>query len=192
MAGTSRIAKSGHESSHEDPFTSAKTSSPDHLSLHHHHHQPSLPTRTACLLRISRPFVSPFVPPIASRLFLGIGTNTNTAHTYPLVVVTSEAMASPTVFPQSHVGFDSITSQIERKLLKRGFQFNVICVGESTSCSLRTPGHPMADFRPGISALPCHQQLTRFVPNLQARPVWASRLSSTPSSPLTLSTRKAE
>ncbi len=34
------------------------------------------------------------------------------------------------VFPRSHVGFDSITSQIERKLLKRGFQFNVICVGE--------------------------------------------------------------
>ena len=35
------------------------------------------------------------------------------------------------VMPQSHVGFDSITSQIERKLLKRGFQFNVICVGKS-------------------------------------------------------------
>ena len=34
------------------------------------------------------------------------------------------------VVPQSHVGFDSITNQIERKLLKRGFQFNVICVGE--------------------------------------------------------------
>jgi septin 3/9/12 len=34
-----------------------------------------------------------------------------------------------TVFPKSHVGFDSITSQIEKKLLKRGFQFNVICVG---------------------------------------------------------------
>ncbi|KAH0613206.1 uncharacterized protein H6S33_009586 [Morchella sextelata] len=36
-----------------------------------------------------------------------------------------------TVFPRSHVGFDSITSQIERKLLKRGFQFNVICVGQT-------------------------------------------------------------
>lgn len=34
------------------------------------------------------------------------------------------------VMPKSHVGFDSITNQIERKLLKRGFQFNVICVGE--------------------------------------------------------------
>jgi len=40
-------------------------------------------------------------------------------------------MAAQTVYPDSHVGFDSITSQIERKLLKRGFQFNVICVGES-------------------------------------------------------------
>lgn len=37
------------------------------------------------------------------------------------------------VYPKSHVGFDSITSQIERKLLKRGFQFNVICVGTITS-----------------------------------------------------------
>lgn len=36
---------------------------------------------------------------------------------------------TPTVYPKSHVGFDSITSQIEKKLLKRGFQFNVICVG---------------------------------------------------------------
>lgn len=40
------------------------------------------------------------------------------------------ATAAPaSVYPQSHVGFDSITQQIERKLLKRGFQFNVICVG---------------------------------------------------------------
>ncbi len=38
--------------------------------------------------------------------------------------------ASQTVYPKSHVGFDSITTQIERKLLKRGFQFNVICVGK--------------------------------------------------------------
>ncbi|KAF8252826.1 cell division/GTP binding protein [Wilcoxina mikolae CBS 423.85] len=40
-------------------------------------------------------------------------------------------MAQTAVFPRSHVGFDSITSQIERKLLKRGFQFNVICVGQT-------------------------------------------------------------
>ena len=38
------------------------------------------------------------------------------------------SQANP-VMPKSHVGFDSITNQIERKLLKRGFQFNVICVG---------------------------------------------------------------
>ncbi|KAI1780848.1 Septin-type guanine nucleotide-binding (G) domain-containing protein [Hypoxylon cercidicola] len=40
-------------------------------------------------------------------------------------------MAAETIYPNSHVGFDSITSQIERKLLKRGFQFNVICVGQT-------------------------------------------------------------
>ncbi|KAI9706288.1 MAG: cell division control protein [Bogoriella megaspora] len=38
---------------------------------------------------------------------------------------------SQSVFPKSHVGFDSITHQIEKKLLKRGFQFNVICVGQT-------------------------------------------------------------
>lgn len=44
-----------------------------------------------------------------------------------------------TIYPNSHVGFDSITSQIERKLLKRGFQFNVICVGMSDPSSLTAP-----------------------------------------------------
>lgn len=34
---------------------------------------------------------------------------------------------------ESYVGFDSITQQIEHKLLKRGFQFNVIVVGMSTA-----------------------------------------------------------
>ena len=34
----------------------------------------------------------------------------------------------------SYVGFDSITQQIEHKLLKRGFQFNVIVVGASLLC----------------------------------------------------------
>lgn len=38
------------------------------------------------------------------------------------------------VMPKSHVGFDSITTQIERKLLKRGFQFNIICVGRFNYC----------------------------------------------------------
>ena len=32
----------------------------------------------------------------------------------------------------SYVGFDTITQQIEHKLLKRGFQFNVIVVGGFT------------------------------------------------------------
>jgi len=41
------------------------------------------------------------------------------------------SMPAATIHPQTHVGFDSITSQIERKLLKRGFQFNVICVGQT-------------------------------------------------------------
>lgn len=33
--------------------------------------------------------------------------------------------------PQKYVGFDTITTQIENRLLKRGFQFNVMCVGKS-------------------------------------------------------------
>lgn len=32
----------------------------------------------------------------------------------------------------AYVGFDTITQQIEHKLLKRGFQFNVIVVGVYT------------------------------------------------------------
>ena len=47
----------------------------------------------------------------------------------------STTAASTSVFPRSHVGFDSITSQIQRKLLKRGFQFNVICVGMCVTIS---------------------------------------------------------
>ena len=42
----------------------------------------------------------------------------------------------------SYVGFDTITQQIEHKLLKRGFQFNVIVVGAfsflSVYCASRT------------------------------------------------------
>lgn len=53
-------------------------------------------------------------------------------------------VAPATVYPQSHVGFDSITSQIERKLLKRGFQFNVICVGMFDQTTLRCLGCPTA------------------------------------------------
>jgi hypothetical protein len=42
-------------------------------------------------------------------------------------------MSQPTaeeIRAASYVGFDSITRQIEKKLLKRGFQFNVIVVGQ--------------------------------------------------------------
>ncbi|KAG8796758.1 cell division control protein [Ceratobasidium sp. 428] len=45
-----------------------------------------------------------------------------------------EKMAAPAVEEiraSSYVGFDSITRQIEHKLLKRGFQFNVIVVGQT-------------------------------------------------------------
>ncbi|SCU78794.1 LAMI_0A05996g1_1 [Lachancea mirantina] len=35
------------------------------------------------------------------------------------------------VNPLSYVGFDTITSQIEHRLLKRGFQFNIMVVGHS-------------------------------------------------------------
>jgi septin 3/9/12 len=53
--------------------------------------------------------------------------------------------AQQSVYPRSHVGFDSITSQIERKLLKRGFQFNVICVGKfilpNSSANVRQRGN---------------------------------------------------
>jgi septin 3/9/12 len=48
----------------------------------------------------------------------------------------ASAASQSTVFPRSHVGFDSITSQIEKKLLKRGFQFNVMCVGRSSAAFL--------------------------------------------------------
>ncbi|KAG9103146.1 cell division control protein [Ceratobasidium sp. 370] len=45
-----------------------------------------------------------------------------------------EKMAAPAVEEiraSSYVGFDSITRQIEHKLLKRGFQFNVMVVGQT-------------------------------------------------------------
>lgn len=47
----------------------------------------------------------------------------------------------PSVYPESYVGFDSITKQIEKKLVKRGFQFNIICVGKllrPSGCRCRT------------------------------------------------------
>ncbi|KAF8830960.1 hypothetical protein HHX47_DHR1000208 [Lentinula edodes] len=40
-------------------------------------------------------------------------------------------MAEEEIIANSYVGFDTITQQIEHKLLKRGFQFNVIVVGQT-------------------------------------------------------------
>ena len=56
--------------------------------------------------------------------------------------------AAEEIRAESYVGFDSITQQIEHKLLKRGFQFNVILVGAfsfSTYFFLSTPV-TLADF----------------------------------------------
>lgn len=71
--------------------------------------------------------------------------NTSSRSTTAKVFKMASALASAqpqSVFPKSHVGFDSITTQIEKKLLKRGFQFNVICVGMSKS--MFTPGDERA------------------------------------------------
>jgi septin 3/9/12 len=47
---------------------------------------------------------------------------------------------------ESYVGFDTITQQIEHKLLKRGFQFNVILVGRCLFCSFSFP-HSLSFFQ---------------------------------------------
>ena len=44
-------------------------------------------------------------------------------------MATAYGAPQQSVYPESYVGFDSITKQIEKKLVKRGFQFNIICVG---------------------------------------------------------------
>lgn len=73
-------------------------------------------------------------------------------------------MATPsTITPGSHVGFDSITSQIERKLLKRGFQFNVICVGKWRALSRR----PKAG-----------QSMSRLETNWIGRPDWLGQVDA--------------
>jgi septin 3/9/12 len=41
------------------------------------------------------------------------------------------AAPQQSIFPDSYVGFDTITQQIQKKSVKRGFQFNVICVGQT-------------------------------------------------------------
>jgi hypothetical protein len=47
----------------------------------------------------------------------------------PLIPHKMAATPTEDIRAESYVGFDSITRQIEHKLLKRGFQFNVIVVG---------------------------------------------------------------
>jgi len=50
---------------------------------------------------------------------------------HSLILTTIMAAAVEEIRATSYVGFDSITQQIEHKLLKRGFQFNVIVVGQT-------------------------------------------------------------
>lgn len=45
-------------------------------------------------------------------------------------ILTMAAADGEEIRANAYVGFDTITQQIEHKLLKRGFQFNVIVVGE--------------------------------------------------------------
>lgn len=63
---------------------------------------------------------------------------------------------------EGYVGFDTITQQIEKKLLKRGFHFNVMVVGKLTilyaSCSCGVDPYrrlvsSYADFSVGQSGL---------------------------------------
>ena len=58
----------------------------------------------------------------------------------------------------SYVGFDSITQQIEHKLLKRGFQFNVIVVGMS-----RSSFSPLCVFRHGCPHVEEHHLTQRVL-----------------------------
>lgn len=45
-------------------------------------------------------------------------------------LVPEQAITSQTTALEGYVGFDTITQQIEKKLLKRGFHFNVMVVGK--------------------------------------------------------------
>ena len=48
------------------------------------------------------------------------------------------AVPAEEIRANAYVGFDTITQQIEHKLLKRGFQFNVIVVGALLCFSRRS------------------------------------------------------
>jgi hypothetical protein len=89
-------------------------------------------------------------------------------------------MATPAeeIRAESYVGFDSITQQIEHKLLKRGFQFNVILVGAFCISSLIVC--LAAHFFFWCLLSPCFFSLFFFIENLKAKLDWESRRSSTP------------
>ena len=93
------------------------------------------------------------------------------------VVLAMAAVPADEIRANSYVGFDTITQQIEHKLLKRGFQFNIIVVGTCyapiTACCT-----PLAGV---LTPRTC----------TQVRRVWGSRPSSTLSSRRTSSTRRA-
>lgn len=88
-------------------------------------------------------------------------------------MATMAANALPNaVFPKSHVGFDSITQQIEKKLLKRGFQFNVICVGTQEALQkLARLEYTDLKHRPDRARqIHAHQHHLRVPPYRQQRP----------------------
>lgn len=51
--------------------------------------------------------------------------------TYALALKTTNMAEESVVQPNKYVGFDTITTQIENRLLKRGFAFNIMVVGRS-------------------------------------------------------------
>jgi len=113
------------------------------------------------------------VPSASSLLYLSFQLPTAT-----LAMATAEVQE---IRATSYVGFDSITQQIEHKLLKRGFQFNVIVVG-----AYRVP------LSPPKPASFCGKDVSYLMNyGFQVRPVWESRPSSTLFSLHTSSTRRA-
>jgi hypothetical protein len=102
-----------------------------------------------------------------------------TTHVTDAMAATMAAQPQQSVFPKSHVGFDSITTQIEKKLLKRGFQFNVICVGMSRRSPPTTQyifPLTMRLYRPNRTRqVHPHQHHLRLAPRRQQRPPHSRR-----------------
>ena len=96
-------------------------------------------------------------------------------------MASANVMSTPQnpVMPKSHVGFDSITTQIERKLLKRGFQFNVICVGMLVLWFLRNSGHTDSQCRPNRAReINSDKHHIRIAPYRLQRPPYPFRSST--------------